>query len=68
MHLCMNDLNDGCLAMGEGITEKIFRVQVGIKPTTSVTTIPLLQTINFAFLHNTLNKVSTPGFQVILYI
>ena len=28
--------NDGCLAMGEGTTEKISEFQVGIKPRTSV--------------------------------
>ena len=33
MHLWMND---GCLATGEGTTEKISEFQVGIKPTTSV--------------------------------
>ena len=32
-----NDIfNDGCLAMGEGTTEKISEFQVGIKPRTSV--------------------------------
>ena len=29
--------SDGCLAMGEGTSEKILECQVGIEPTTSVT-------------------------------
>ena len=37
MHLWMNDVNDGCLVMGEGTIEKISELQVGIEPTTSVT-------------------------------
>ena len=36
MHPFVNDVNGGCLAMGGGITEKIFRVP-GIEPTTPVT-------------------------------
>ena len=26
MHPCINNVSDDCLALGEGITEKIFRV------------------------------------------
>lgn len=41
MHLYMNDMNDGCLATAEGMSEKIFRVpgrnNLFIKPMTFVT-------------------------------
>ena len=33
----INDVNDCCLAMGEGTTETISEFQVEIEPTTSVT-------------------------------
>lgn len=36
MQLCMNDVNDSCLATGKGTTEKIPEFQVGIEPKTSV--------------------------------
>ena len=32
----MNGVNDGCLATGEGTTQKISASQVGVEPTTSV--------------------------------
>ena len=30
MHPCVNDVSNGCLATGEGITEKNFRVTAGM--------------------------------------
>ena len=33
----MNDVNDDCLATGEGPTERNSEFQVGIEPTTSIT-------------------------------
>ena len=29
MDMCVNDVNDGCLAMSEGTTKEIFRVPGG---------------------------------------
>ena len=39
MHVWMDDVNDGCLAKGEGAIEKISVFQKGVKPTTSVKTL-----------------------------
>ena len=36
LHVRMNYVNDGCLAMDEGTSEKISEFQVGIEPPTSV--------------------------------
>ena len=32
MHPWVNDVSDGCLATGEGTTEKISELQVGTRP------------------------------------
>ena len=37
MHSWMNNVSDGCLAMGEGTIEKISEFKVGIEPKTDVT-------------------------------
>lgn len=37
MHLCMNDADDGCLAMVDWTLKRLSEFQVGIEPVTSVT-------------------------------
>ena len=36
LHVRMNDVNDGCLAIDEGTSEKTSEFQVGLEPLTSV--------------------------------